>query len=168
MGIRASKSRVALIIFCGALMSAPAVADIYKWVDKDGKIHYSDQPPQGVADVKRIKQRAIAATAPAPTSDKPRGEGQGGAKAKTLAEKELEFRRRRVEGEEAQKKEQQAQAAERDKKAHCATLKANKNMYEQGGRIVTYDDKGEKQFLDEAAQKTNLEEIKRRLVEDCS
>jgi uncharacterized protein DUF4124 len=36
-----------LLAALAALSSTPANADIYKWVDKNGRIHYSDQLPEG-------------------------------------------------------------------------------------------------------------------------
>jgi len=28
------------------MLSTNAFADIYKWLDEDGKVHYGDEPPQ--------------------------------------------------------------------------------------------------------------------------
>lgn len=38
-------------------MTAPVHADIYKWVDENGKVHYSDQPPPAAkpAEISKIK-----------------------------------------------------------------------------------------------------------------
>jgi glutaredoxin len=41
-------TRLLLILFC-ALVPALAAAGVYKWVDKDGKTQFSDQPPPDVA-----------------------------------------------------------------------------------------------------------------------
>ena len=36
------------IVVCGLLLSAAASAQqVYRWVDEDGVVHYSDQPPPG-------------------------------------------------------------------------------------------------------------------------
>src|SRR6185369_6896641 len=40
----AGRSAFAIAVAC-ALLAAPALATMYKWVDKDGKVVYSDQPP---------------------------------------------------------------------------------------------------------------------------
>ena len=41
-------------LFVASLMTMPAVqADLYKWVDKNGKIHYGDNPPEK-AKLKKI------------------------------------------------------------------------------------------------------------------
>lgn len=54
---------VAILAFAG-----PAAAQMYKWIDKDGKVHYSDQPPPADA-----KQQAAPATSSAPLSAAPAG-----------------------------------------------------------------------------------------------
>ncbi len=39
---------LAIILLCqGLLFAATTHAELYKWVDAQGKVHYGDQPPQG-------------------------------------------------------------------------------------------------------------------------
>lgn len=56
-----------LLIFL-AVISAPAYADMYKWVDASGVVHYSDQPPasQGAEALKIVMRPA---SGPAPGSN---------------------------------------------------------------------------------------------------
>ena len=62
-----------LVLLCAAAL--PAAAQVYRWVDKDGKVHYSsDKPTDAVAESLPIKSAnslggdadAAAATAAAP------------------------------------------------------------------------------------------------------
>lgn len=55
------KSRV-LIVFCAACIASTHVgAQLYRWVDSQGKVHYSDLPPPATAkDAQRIKVPAKA------------------------------------------------------------------------------------------------------------
>ena len=50
------RTLIALLAALAALSSAPADADVYKWADKNGRIHYSDQLPEG-ARVLAIQDR---------------------------------------------------------------------------------------------------------------
>jgi len=50
------------IAVAAMLVAATAGAQMYRWVDKDGKVHYTDTPPPAAA--KSIQKRG---TAPAPT-----------------------------------------------------------------------------------------------------
>ncbi|WP_170308354.1 DUF4124 domain-containing protein [Parashewanella tropica] len=40
------------LVLCLLLLSLPAMAAVYKWIDKDGKVHYSDKPRPGAVEVK--------------------------------------------------------------------------------------------------------------------
>lgn len=56
---------LALIFFC-----SPAIAGIYKWVDADGKPHYSDQAQNGSEEVKLPTTITYTPTTPANNTDK--------------------------------------------------------------------------------------------------
>lgn len=52
-----------------ALACSAVHADLYRWVDADGKVHYSDQPP--AADIKQVEKKKESATGARPSSSKP-------------------------------------------------------------------------------------------------
>lgn len=55
--------RVILWFVCLAIMPPVAQAgEMYRWVDKAGKVHYSDTPPPDVQDVERRKLGATSQT----------------------------------------------------------------------------------------------------------
>jgi hypothetical protein len=129
------------------LLIAPVWADLYKWTDENGKVHYSDQPPtSNVKKPETIKQSKPAATAPAATSQ---GAKPAATAPKTAAEQEMEFRKRRLEAAEAEAKaEKDAQAAE-EKKRNCERSKAQVASLETGGRIVRYAPSGEQVYMND-------------------
>ncbi len=47
--------RIAGLITGFWVLSLPAADSIYKWVDEDGSIHYSDQPPSQVYKPEKVK-----------------------------------------------------------------------------------------------------------------
>ncbi|WP_290648622.1 DUF4124 domain-containing protein [Aquisalimonas sp.] len=51
----------------GALLAAPALADIYTWKDADGQVHFGETPPAGVA-AERLDPRPGAASSPGEAS----------------------------------------------------------------------------------------------------
>ena len=68
------KSRDAILLLCA--LALPATAQVYRWVDKDGKVHYAQQkPPDVKADELPIKSanslEGNQAAAPAPASAPP-------------------------------------------------------------------------------------------------
>jgi hypothetical protein len=58
------KLTVGMFLLCFALLaiSSAASSEIYKWKDKDGKIHYSDTPPPpGLeAEIRKFKEEPAA------------------------------------------------------------------------------------------------------------
>ena len=52
-----------IVILLGA-GSAPALAQIYKWVDENGRTHYSDKAPASAARVDTVADRVSTYTAP--------------------------------------------------------------------------------------------------------
>lgn len=63
-----------LALLCAVL---PAAADVYKWIDREGKVHYSDTPPANAAskpvDLPNIGTESRAAESPV-AEQKPRAE----------------------------------------------------------------------------------------------
>lgn len=54
-----------LLLSLFLLMAAPIQADVYRWEDPEGKVHYSDQPPPPTA--RRIERRRVADIAADPS-----------------------------------------------------------------------------------------------------
>jgi len=140
--------RFATLALC--LLALPAWADLYKWTDENGKIHYSDQPPpSSVKKSQTIKQQKPAAGAPDVPAAPPGQEGKP-TQAKTPADQEMEFRRRKVqESEEQAKAQREAQLAE-EKKQECARATARVTALQTGGRVSRYGPNGEQIYLSDA------------------
>ena len=145
------------------VLAAIANADVYKWVDKDGKVQYSDQPPlSGDAKKMRRNSKDMALTPssnpPASTSAKP---------ATPVADQELEYRKRKAEKEEAEKKQLVAAETAKKNKEYCNNLKGDLQSHSDGTRLVRYNEKGARLMLDDkerADSKRNLEES---IANDC-
>jgi len=127
------------------LLVLPAWADLYKWTDENGKVHYSDQPPpDAVQKIESIKQPKSTGVTPADAAANPC------AKPRTSAEIDMEFRKRKVEAAEAEAKAQKdAQAAE-EKKSNCQRATAQVAALERGGRITRPGPNGEQVYLSDA------------------
>jgi len=148
-----------LVILALLLAALPASAVLYKWVDKDGKVHYSDQPPPEGA-----RQSGVV-NAPAPGTSPPAPSGDAASQAprgpKSAAELEMEFRKRRLEAAEADaKRQQEAQAAE-EKQRNCTHAKNRLASLETGGRITKYGPDGETVYLSDAEIARELGEARK-------
>ncbi len=66
--------RITLLLLT-TLFCCTAVADIYKWVDADGQVHYSDNPDQAPADAETADPGPVnTVPAPAPASPQMRSD----------------------------------------------------------------------------------------------
>lgn len=140
-----------------ALIGLNAHAGLNKWVDAEGKVHYSDTPPP---DAKTESVRSIAG------KDQPGA--QSGYTPKSLAEREAEWKKNKADKEEnAQKKSQQDEQA-KNKQQNCENARQNVRTLEEGGRIVTYDANGEKSYMEDDARAKRLEEARKAVSSNCN
>jgi len=132
------------------ILVLPAWADLYKWTDEGGSVHYSDQPPPPTVK----KSEALRVGKLTPPSDKTKS----AAPPKSLADQEMEFRKRRLEAAEASAKSEKEAQAEEEKKRNCQRAMGQVTAMQNGGRITRYGPNGEQVFLTD-------EEIAKGVVE---
>lgn len=147
--------RLSLALWLMLCLALPASAQMYKWVDSNGKVQYSDKPPPSNVKTERLREPAPAVRAPA-ASAPASSEGKGGAKQdaaksgpKTTAEQEQAFRKRQLDAAKAQGEQGQKQAEASAKAENCRRAKAALANLQIGGRQVRIDEKGERFFLND-------------------
>ena len=133
------------LTLCVAL---PASAQMYNWVDSNGKVHYSDKPPPSNIKTEKMRIPAEASSTPAPSAGK-EGTQKDAAKTgpKGLAEQEQAFRKRQAEAAKEQDEQARKEAEARDRAENCKRAKAALANLELGGRQTRIDAKGERVFL---------------------
>lgn len=131
---------------CICLLAMPALGELYKWTDAEGKVHYSDQPPPpNVKQPVTVKPRV-----PGATTAVPEPAGAPAAAPKTHVEQEAEFNRRRVEAAEREAAAQKAAEAAEERKKTCAQAQTQLAALQSGGRITRLNDKGVLVYLSDA------------------
>jgi hypothetical protein len=149
------------------LVALPATAELYKWTDESGKVHYSDQPPPAsVKKAETIKAPKPVVAAPPPAA------GTSGAKPaatgpKTAAEQEMEFRKRRLEAAEAEAKAQKDAQVAADKKRTCDQATAQVTALEKGGRVTKPGPNGEQNYLTDQEIAGELAEARKAQATWC-
>ena len=141
------------ILLALALAATPAVAQLYKYVDKDGRTVYSDQPPANV-ETKRVHVPARAA-APAASGNK------------SAVERDKELQKSRDEAAEKSKKAEQSARQAEEAEQRCREARAAHQTYVDGGRIHKYNDKGERVFLGDEEIEVERERTRREMEEAC-
>jgi hypothetical protein len=144
--------RIALFCFASSLLlPSIALADVYKWRDANGRLHYSDQQPINIENQK-FKPYLPPADAPA---------------VKTLGEKEMEFRKRQVEAAENTAKAEKKLAEEKERQKNCDEARGNLKALESGIRLVRHDAKGERVFIEDSERLALIEESKKAAATWC-
>jgi hypothetical protein len=141
-----------LIALAVALAFVPlAWAQLYKWVDKDGKVHYSDTPP-ATQDSKQLSVQTGGGTPPPPP---PAAQKDGKAEKGPVDPKEAA---RKAEDDA----KRVAAAAER-----CGRAQRYLKTLTDGGRIINYDSKGERQIMDDAQIESEKARAQKAVDESC-
>ena len=165
---------VALLAAALALTLALPVSAQWKWRDKSGQTQYSDlPPPAGVAD-QDILQRPVVGQRKAPAATAasvPVSGASGPAAAPLLAAKasepELEAKRKKAEQEEATQKkaEETRQAAVRAEA--CTRAQGNLRTFDAGVRVSRTNDKGEREYLDDATRAAEARRAREIITTQC-
>lgn len=152
--------RQLLIIISMLAAATSSYAGITRWVDADGKVHFSDQPPPPTAKSQKTLDIRTTPSVPTASPDSKSGE-------KSLAEKELEFRKRQVEAEEAAAKQAKDQEEAKRRQENCAQARNQLQALQDGQRIAKYNEKGERVFLEDSARPKAVEEAQRAVDSWC-
>ncbi|MDR1709407.1 MAG: DUF4124 domain-containing protein, partial [Candidatus Accumulibacter sp.] len=129
------------LLAAALLLAPPAGAAIYQWKDASGKTVISDKPPPAGG----ILQKKDASAAPAAA-----GAAPSAAPPASWSDREIEFRKRQMEAREKADKTAKDQAAAADRERNCQNARKRLNALDSGMRIVGVDDKGERQYMDDA------------------
>lgn len=130
-----------------ALLSLPASAQVYKWTDANGKVHYSDKPVGNGEAVHIPKSQQVD------------------PEAKTRLQ---QFRNQLDSSkvvDEKQAEEKQKLAAEQQ--AKCEKTRLRLQQYEEVGQIVQVKD-GERVYLDYQQKDAQMAEMRQFLQENCN
>ncbi|HCG52616.1 MAG TPA: hypothetical protein DEX10_04350 [Betaproteobacteria bacterium] len=167
------KSPIQLFVALAILLATATVtAQVYKWVDKDGKVLYTDIPPpadgKGAAKKLEIKSGSGKTEAPTPKADAAKKSNDKDAaksppgKPLTLEERNKESEKRRAEQAEAEKKAAEQAKIDKANQERCKEATRYMRDLETGRPISTTDDAGERKLLDDntrAAERTRTRNV---------
>jgi hypothetical protein len=156
--ILASMKRLLFLAWAFALAGA-ASAQLYRWVDKDGRVHYTSTPPPA-----GVQSRALAA----PSASPPPAAQEERKGPLTPAEQEAEFRKRRLEEQKAQEKSAATAKEEATKQANCQHAREGLTALESGERIARTDAQGQRYYLDDDARGAEIRRAQRVVQEWCN
>ena len=137
------------------LTASPAAAALYKWTDANGRVIYSDQPPNGNFKVETI-------SGPPPPAN-PNA-------AKELASKEAELKQSKVMRADEDAKAAKSKAELDRKREDCQRVVGQVTMMQNEQNVLLFrsNDKGEPVYMDDTARRKERERLEGWLRENCS
>jgi len=127
-----------------------AAARIYKWVDEEGNVQYTQKPPPD-----RPSETVDVATSGPSTAPEDEQEGEQSADAEP------------GEAEQAPAPEQLAMEQEEQIRQNCEIARNNLKLLESGVRVQTRDEAGNPVILDDEAREEELAEARKQVQTFC-
>ncbi len=142
-----------ITVVIGCLVVLPAHAQVYKWVDANGKTQYSDSPPAGAAKAAVVKGAPAAADKPAQTD---------------WQEKDREFRSRKIKQEDAtRKEEEETQKLAQEKSKACLSAREQIDDLGRGVPLYKVNAKGERVYMEDAERPGLLKAARQSVTDNC-
>lgn len=135
------------------LVASSAHAGLNKWVDEHGKVHYSDQPPPTGVEASKVRASPPPAIAPAPS--------------KTYTEREAELKKARQTQTEANDRAALEQSNRETGQANCNSARQGLRSLQADGRIIEYDESGERRYLSDDERRQRAAEAQAEMAKWC-
>lgn len=158
----------ALLLGVLLAVSATAAAQLYRWVDKDGRVHYTATPPPAGATKSRTLETPAAPPAPPAASGEGAAAGAASKGPLTPAEQEAAFRKRQQEAQKAAEKAALERQQEETRVANCQRAREALATFESGQRISRTNAQGERYYLDDAARAQETEAARKTVQDWCN
>lgn len=139
----------------------PAAAQVYKWVDANGKVQFSDQPPPN-AKAQAVKIPKTSGSAPAAAPAAPAAAVPSASAAAPSGAKP-----RVVEAGKAEQEAENKQTAIRN----CAIARDNQRQMQkirQADRVRMVDGEGNKRTLNGTERQAELDKVKAEVDKWCA
>lgn len=156
-------------LICMALcLYALAASAQWQWTDKDGRKVFSDRPPPADVPEKSILKRpgargAVGADAPALVAPA----AAPGTVPAAGVDTSLQDKKKQAEDAEAAKRKAENERNARLMGENCNRALQAKSGLDSGARISRVNEKGEREFMDEAALATEGQRLQSIINENC-
>lgn len=128
--------------------NADAIAEVYRWVDKNGKVHYTDRKPAPDAEniTKDVNKQNIDSSS-----------------------REIEkINQMQREEEEEKRKSQQRQAQARAQAVQAPCAAAKTRLKQMKGHVIFVDDMGKAVTVTESERQKKVVELEREIHINCA
>ena len=152
---------IRLILLASLCWSLAATAEVYKWVDKDGNVHFTDQKPEAEKNAETVD-----------TSFSELSETRQQA-----AEQRIELlRQSEISNKASQAEYTDRRAQQRDKNrearakrdAACARGRSDLAITERSNRLYTTDENGERSYLSDEQRVARTTAARKLIADHCN
>jgi len=157
-----------------ALVSMDVFAELNKWTDANGKVHYSDQPPPPNVKATILRTAPVTVNLSGASGVNASGVNASGAPAssvpaatKTIAEAEMEFKKAQQAKKEAAEKAAKEQAKAEEIKNMCDRLRQNLMSLESGIRTPIFTASGERAYMDDTQRQQAIAKAQQEINSYC-
>ncbi len=154
MNLSTKRSVRRLVLVCALLNCGILSAQtLYKWVDENGRVTYSDQPPVG--KVKTSETITIP------------GAAASGA-ARTIADQDAQFKKRQDDATKKQAELTKKDEIEKQRQDNCSRARAELRGLRDNAPMVRLTESGERVVLDANARESEGKRLESFIEESCS
>jgi hypothetical protein len=132
--------------------SAPVGAALYKWVDANGRVSYSDQPPPGNAKSELVALPVAPANPDA---------------VKEMANQAADLKKRQTQRDDDVKKAEKARADADQQRVSCAEVRSQIKLYQSATLLSTVNEKGEPVYMDDSMKNRERQRLESMARERC-
>lgn len=152
-------TRILLVLIVSLSFAGALFAEMYKWVDEEGNVHYGDCPP---ADCNPEKVEAT----PGPSEE----ENQlSRDRLKKLLDQQRQSEDLRRRSEEKKKQERAAEKKEKvERKKRCIYARQNLHVLDIKRAVYFINENGERVYLDDEARTKEIERLKKEIETYCN
>lgn len=146
-----------LLIFL-ILASSNAFAEVNKWVDDQGRVHYSDQAPPPEVQSKALRSASEGAGS---------ASGVAGTGEPTFVQQEAALKRAQ-QAQQADAAQAAAKQATADAlKANCNSAQQNLRNLQSGVRMMDVNSSGERYYIDDAQRQQRIDKAQQDISNYC-
>ncbi|MFK7954849.1 MAG: DUF4124 domain-containing protein [Lysobacterales bacterium] len=150
---------VVLIGVLFAFTTGTAAEKLYKWVDANGNVHFSDRPPEASTDAQEIEVDAEI------SADRQR-EALNRQRATQTAVSQRQLAKIERAKEDARlTQERQKTAAE--SQIRCAQARSNLAVVERAAPAYSVNDAGQREYLEDAGRDQKLAQFRQAIRQFC-
>lgn len=142
-----------VILICGLMASSFTFAEVYKWTDANGVVHYSDTPNNQSAEIVELPQIAPVTTNTGPAQQPPTETSTPATSLNTTS---------------TAQEQKQAIAQQKQQQAYCEQAKANLSLLQETGRrVYTVTPKGEYVYFNDEQRAAEIKKTQDQIKMFC-